>query len=208
MFSILVLFALNVVTPGASFILTVRNALSHGRAAGLLVALGLSSMDFVYAVAALLGLAAVMTQFPSFALVVSVFGGMWLTKLGLSLYMREDSSYGDSEEDEAVDALTFYKTGATMGATNPQGIVFFSSAFLTSATTGLLSSYAAMLLAGVALVSVVLRGLIAWLSSIVWFQDFYTRYVRTFETMAGVCLVMYGAKLFAKGLAPLGSMLT
>lgn len=207
MFSVLLLFALNVVTPGASFILTVRNALSHGRLAGFLVAMGLSAVDVVYAIAALIGMATVLAQFPSFSLIVSVFGGLWLTRLGMSLYFKEASTYEESEEPAPVGPLAFFKTGAFMGTTNPQGIVFFSSAFLTTAAITEFDTRAVALLAGVALVSVALRGGIAWFSSIQWFQKFYSQNVKVFEGFAGVCLVGYGAKLFAHGLAPAGRMI-
>jgi len=75
---ILAILAVGVISPGPSFILVARTAVAVSRTAAVSSALGMASGAIVLAVAALLGLNALLHQIPTAYLVLKIFGGIYL----------------------------------------------------------------------------------------------------------------------------------
>jgi threonine/homoserine/homoserine lactone efflux protein len=78
-----VLTAMLVVTPGASTAVVVRNALSGGRAAGLAAACGIGVANTTWALAAGLGVTALLARAPIVFGAIRVGGAAYLAVLGL-----------------------------------------------------------------------------------------------------------------------------
>jgi threonine/homoserine/homoserine lactone efflux protein len=83
-----VLAALTVgaISPGPSFVMVARIAVSSSRSNGLAAALGMGAGGVLFALAALLGLQAVLLAVPSLYLLLKVAGGIYLAYLGLRIW--------------------------------------------------------------------------------------------------------------------------
>jgi threonine/homoserine/homoserine lactone efflux protein len=73
---------LGAMSPGPSFIMVARTALAVSRTDGVAAAFGMSIGGVLFAVAALLGLHAVLNTVPSLYAIVKVLGGAYLLYLG------------------------------------------------------------------------------------------------------------------------------
>src|SRR4051812_46507509 len=77
--------AVGTVSPGPSFVMVARLAVATSRANGLGAAVGMGVGGMVFAVAALLGLQAVLLAVPSVYLALKVLGGLYLGYLGFRI---------------------------------------------------------------------------------------------------------------------------
>ena len=144
------------VSPGPSLALVVRSALTGGRLAGLLVALAHSIGVWLYALAVVFGVAAVLLHLPSFMLVVQLIGVLFLMYLGGR--MIRGGLTADEDNTEALSARTAARShgryvidGFLIVFLNPKIMVFFLavfSQFLTSEQS-LQTQVAAATLAGI-----------------------------------------------------------
>jgi len=125
------IFALNILTPGPSFLVTVSNAMARGRRSGVLVALGLATTDTLFAAAATAGLAALISRNMLVLKGISLFG-MWLVYGGLRLILTKTAKQLPQEAEHATGAFSAtlaYRLGFTTAAFNVQAILFFRLCF-------------------------------------------------------------------------------
>jgi threonine/homoserine/homoserine lactone efflux protein len=203
--SIACLFALNVLTPGASFVLTVSNALAHGPRAGYGVALGLAFADTLLAILAVAGLAAVLKTNGSALLVLGYVGGVWMAATGLKMFQRSRQTDFELVADGAIPELALssgLRLGASAGLSIPQAIIFFASVFVA----GLVGEPSAVQAVGVVLTvaasSIVVRCGIVRLVTLPVVREAYLARRREIETISGVALFSFGMKLAVKALLP------
>jgi threonine efflux protein len=78
--------AVDVVSPGPSFVMVARLAVATSRANGLGAAVGMGVGGAVFAVAALSGLQAVLLAVPSVYVALKLLGGLYLGYLGLRIF--------------------------------------------------------------------------------------------------------------------------
>ena len=74
------------VSPGPSFVVVARTAISSSRSDGFAAALGMGIGGLAFAVAALLGLHGLLLAVPSLYLVFKVAGGLYLAYLGIRIW--------------------------------------------------------------------------------------------------------------------------
>jgi threonine/homoserine/homoserine lactone efflux protein len=197
-FVMLGIFALNVITPGASFVLTISNAMTHGRRSGLLIALGLATADTTFAAAATAGLAALVSQNILIVKAISLIGGMWFIYGGLRLILKNKAKELPQEAEGTTGALPValaYRLGFTAGLFNAQAIVFFSSLFLAALTAKPSLNEALALVLGVAVVSAFTRCNIVMIFTIRSVVSFYSRQRRRVQAISGSALAAFGLKL-------------
>ncbi|MBN3802285.1 LysE family transporter [Paraburkholderia sp. Ac-20336] len=197
-FAMLGVFALNVLTPGASFVLTVSNAMNHGQRSGLFIALGLATADTLFAVAATAGLATLLGQSIFLVKGISLLGGLWFIQGGLRFMLsnRTPSPSSDAQRRAvALSASHAYRIGLTAGMLNAQAIIFFSSLFLTALSVKPPLSVAVALVVGVACVSVLTRCNIVLVATVKSVANFYAKQRRRVEFLSGSTLTAFGLKL-------------
>ncbi len=196
----LALFAVNVLTPGASFVLTVSNAMSHGRRTGYGIALGLATADTLFALAAVLGLAAVVSHHPSLLKAVAFFGGLWFVYGGVRLVLKGKSQSLPQEADRVQGELAWslaYRLGLTAGSFNPQAVIFFSTMLVSALSTHPSATSLAILVVGVAAVSSATRCTIVGLFTQNTMKTVYSKHRRKVETCSGTAMAAFGLKLAA-----------
>jgi threonine/homoserine/homoserine lactone efflux protein len=196
----LTLFAINVLTPGASFVLTVSNAMSHGRRTGYGIALGLATADTLFALAAVLGLATVVSSHPTLLKGIAFFGGLWFVYGGVRLVLRGKAQSLPQEADGVQGELPLslaYRLGLTAGSFNPQAVIFFSTMFVAALSTRPNALTLAILVLGVAAVSSVTRCTIVRLLTQDKVKSVFSKHRRKVETCSGTAMAAFGLKLAA-----------
>ena len=188
----LTLFA-GAASPGPSLALVVRSALQGGRPAGLWVALAHGIGVWLYALAVVFGVAAVLLHLPSLMLVVQLIGVLFLMYLGSR--MVRGGLTADEDNTEALSAQTaarshgrYVTDGFLIVFLNPKILVFFLavfSQFLTSAQS-LQTQVAAATLAG--FIDGLWYGLIATLVSLGSFGALLQRHRAKIDLFFGAAL--------------------
>ncbi len=123
--------AVGVVSPGPSFLLVARTAVSSSRNAGLLTAVGMGVGGVVFAAAALLGLHAVLLAVPSLYLGLKVFGGLYLTYIGIKIWFAADRPLSDSvnASSERTSPSRSFAMGFATQVSNPKTAIVYASVF-------------------------------------------------------------------------------
>lgn len=194
------LFAINVLTPGASFVMTVSNAMNHGRRSGVFVALGLTTADVMFAVMATAGLAALLSRDVMLLNAISFFGGVWFAYGGIRLILKHQAVSLPLQSGKYLGSLPVpiaYRLGFMAGAVNAQAIIFFSTIFTIAGPATSDPHEAIALVAGVVVVSALTRSSVVQLFTTDRVMRFYAAQRRKIETLSGGMLAAFGMKLGA-----------
>jgi threonine/homoserine/homoserine lactone efflux protein len=119
-----------VVSPGPSFVLVARTAISSTRTDGVAAAIGMGAGGVVFAVAALLGLQGLLLAVPSVYLVLKILGGLYLAYLGIRIWLS-------AKQPLPVVGLPTGRTtklkslvlGFTTQVSNPKTAIVYASVF-------------------------------------------------------------------------------
>ena len=189
-----------IVTPGQDTLLTVRNTVIGGRAAGLLTAFGVVIGQLCWTAAVTVGVGALLLAVPAAISVLTLGGAVYLVYLGIQ-YLREASNdiapaRGAAGDSQSRPKLTFLRQGLISNLGNPKMLLFFTS---------LLPSFAVqspgLPLAGLGTAFSVLT--LAWLScyvaAVAMLGSILARVAvrRTVNLVAGTALLVVGVSIAA-----------
>jgi threonine/homoserine/homoserine lactone efflux protein len=182
-----------IVTPGQDTALTIRNTLTGGRRAGVRTALGVSSGQAVWALAAAAGLAAVLQASEPAFLALRLAGAAYLVYLGahaLWLALR-----GSAHHAVAARRGAPYRQGVLSNLGNPKMAVFF-----TSLLPQFGHSFAALLGLGIVFCAMTLAWLSAYAVVIARVGHVLRRpgVRRLIDAVTGAVLVAFGLRLAAE----------
>jgi threonine/homoserine/homoserine lactone efflux protein len=188
-----------IVTPGQDMALTLRNTL-RGRRAGMATCFGVTTGLFLWAVAASVGLAALLAASEPVFVALRLVGAAYLLYLGAqallsALRRRPDTSTG-ARAVQPLAPATAYRQGLLSNLGNPKIAVFFTS-FLPQFTTGGRGAFSAMLLLGLAFCALTLLWLTAYASAVAGVGDLLRRPVvrRVVDGLSGVVLTLFGVRI-------------
>lgn len=116
-------------SPGVSFLLVARMAMSSSRRAALSVAAGMGFGASVFAAIALAGLHTLLTLVPSLYTGLKVAGGCYLLWLALKMFRRPSNHFNDSAGTEEVSVSKAFMTGVFTQISNPHTALVFASIF-------------------------------------------------------------------------------
>jgi threonine/homoserine/homoserine lactone efflux protein len=119
-----------VVSPGPSFVLVARTAVSSSRSDGVAAAIGMGAGGVVFALAALLGLQGLLLAVPSVYLVLKVLGGLYLAYLGIRIWLSARQPLPvvglGSGRTTKLKSLVL---GFTTQVSNPKTAIVYASVF-------------------------------------------------------------------------------
>ncbi|MEC4728121.1 LysE family translocator [Shewanella sp. D64] len=128
--SLAVLGILIVMSPGADFVLVLRNSLNQGRRIGLWTAIGVSLAITVHISYSMLGIGYLISQNELLFTLIRYAGAGYLIYLGiiglLSSNQAIDTSSSSSKQSTALSAMT---QGFLCNLLNPKTMLFFLSIF-------------------------------------------------------------------------------
>jgi threonine/homoserine/homoserine lactone efflux protein len=188
-----------IVTPGQDTALTIRNTLLGGRRSGVFTALGVSSGQACWTVAASAGLAALLQASEPAFLALKLAGAAYLIYLGAqalaAALRRQPSRQHLASSAPAFRSVVAYRQGLVSNLGNPKMAVFF-----TSLLPQFGSSFAALVGLGLLFCALTLAWLAAYAVVVARAGDFLrrSRVRRTVEGVTGAVLVALGLRLAAE----------
>jgi threonine/homoserine/homoserine lactone efflux protein len=193
--------ALVIVTPGQDTALTIRNTLADGRRSGLATALGVSTGQAVWTLAASAGVAALLVASEPAFLALKLAGGAYLVYLGAQALLAA-LGLGRTHRAEAFSGsrrLTppaAFRQGVVSNLGNPKMAVFFTSLLPQFAPNGG-ASFAALLALGLVFCSMTMAWLTAYSLAVDRAGDVLRRPAvrRVLDAVTGAVLVALGLRL-------------
>jgi threonine/homoserine/homoserine lactone efflux protein len=123
--------ALVIVTPGQDTALTIRSTLLGGRRAGVLTALGVSTGQAVWTLAASAGITALLLASEPAFLAVKLAGAIYLVFLGGQMLVRaarlSRAPVDIVKQTDGLSSAKAYRQGVVSNLGNPKMAVFFTS---------------------------------------------------------------------------------
>lgn len=118
------------VSPGPSFLMVSHISMTRSRTAGLMVALGMGTGGLAFAILALAGLAALITQVPLLHMALQIAGGLYLALMAWKLW-RGASQPLDVVNSAAVPVSMrrIYLSALLTQISNPKTAVVYASIF-------------------------------------------------------------------------------
>jgi threonine/homoserine/homoserine lactone efflux protein len=184
-----------IVTPGQDTALTIRNTLAAGRRAGSSTALGVSTGQAVWALAAAAGVAALLQASEPAFLAVRLAGAAYLVYLGVAalvLALRRSPTRTDERAGRRSRRLAPFGQGLISNLGNPKMAVFF-----TSLLPQFGNSFLALLALGLVFCSLTLAWLAGYALAVAKAGGFLRRsgIRRALDGLTGAVLVGLGLRL-------------
>jgi threonine/homoserine/homoserine lactone efflux protein len=127
-FSVLGIFSLGVISPGADFSVVVKNSLTKGRKEGLLTALGIATGITIHLTYSIFGLGIILNQNPSLIQWIKILGGFYLMYLGVrSLIGSTGIAKPEEKRTKPKTKRSWYYEGLLTNLLNPQAALFLIS---------------------------------------------------------------------------------
>jgi threonine/homoserine/homoserine lactone efflux protein len=198
--AILGAMAIGVVSPGPSFLMVAREAVSLSRANGLAAALGMGLGGTIFALAALGGLQAVLLAVPVLYSTLKVLGGLYLCYLGYRIYAgaKRPLSVPDVRSGGAGRSIRrSLWFGLTTQVSNPKTAVVYASVFAAFLPSHLSLHLAIALVVLIFVLETSWYAIVATLLSTDAPRRAYVGYKALVDRVAGVVMVGLGLKLIA-----------
>ncbi|MBP2442883.1 LysE family translocator [Rhizobium leguminosarum] len=128
--SIMAALAVGAMSPGPSFVVVSRIAISRSRLDGLAAALGMGAGGVVFAVLALAGLTALLSQFEWLYVLLKVAGGAYLIYIAVNIWRgaAQPLQVSDAGDSQRAPMLSF-TTALLTQLSNPKTIIVYASLF-------------------------------------------------------------------------------
>ena len=189
--------AVGVVSPGPSFVLVARVAVSTSRANGLAAALGMGLGGVVFGCAALLGLQAVLLAVPTLYLVLKVLGGSYLAYLGYRIFAgaRQPLAADTSGGSQRASVASSFWLGFSTQVSNPKTAIVYASVFAAFLPGTFSLPFAVTLLCVIFVIESGWYAIVAVLLSSAQSRRAYLSYKAWVDRTAGFVMMGLGLKL-------------
>lgn len=128
--SLAILGVLIVISPGADFVLVLKNSLNSGRKAGIATAIGVSLAVCVHIAYSLLGISYLISQNQWLFNLVRYAGAAYLIYLGLKgIFSKRDTQEILVSHKQQSPSWRYFSQGFLCNALNPKTMLFFLSIF-------------------------------------------------------------------------------
>jgi threonine/homoserine/homoserine lactone efflux protein len=192
--------ALVIVTPGQDTALTIRSTLLGGRRAGVLTALGVSTGQAVWTLAASAGITALLLASQPAFLAVKLAGAIYLVFLGAQMLVhalcRTPDPVRIARPGTSLSSPIAYRQGVVSNLGNPKMAVFFTS-LLPQFTRESGPRFAAFLALGLCFCVMTAIWLTAYAFAVARAKDVFQRprVRRLVDGLTGAVLVALGLRL-------------
>ncbi|ARQ56353.1 LysE family translocator [Rhizobium sophoriradicis] len=128
--SIMAALMVGAMSPGPSFVVVSRIAISQSRLDGLAAALGMGAGGVVFAVLALAGLTALLSQFEWLYILLKVAGGVYLVYIAVNIWKGAGRPLEVSDAVHGRRApMRSFTTALLTQLSNPKTIIVYASLF-------------------------------------------------------------------------------
>ena len=190
-----------VISPGADFVIVVKNSLSGSRRSGIYTAIGIATAIWIHTFYTLAGIGIVISQSLLLFSFIKIIGALYLIYLGISSIRNKDMLNKISTHKIGLSDWQSFQTGFLTNLFNPKATMFYVSVFtqVVSITTPIFIQ--------------LFYGFIISLSCLFWFsfvsiflnnENIKSQFLKAqnpIEIALGVILIGFGLKV---GLTELG----
>lgn len=183
--------------PGPGTIAILNATAKNGLGAGFGAVLGTLFGDFIYMMAAVMGLAAVMQANPILFEALQWFGAAYLAWMGIQLLRTRFTGAGDTPEPQR-SGWSYFRQACAVSLTNPKVILFFVAffpLFLRADASG--TTLVAMMLHVTLLSFLYQAGLVLVGNAVALHLKAFPFARRLATRLAGIALIGFGFKLAA-----------
>jgi len=183
------------IIPGAGTFAILNATARGGVGSGMKAVLGTLSGDFIYMLAAVLGLAAILNAYPSILASSKWIGSAYLCWIGWKILR---SSVTDQSTDITLNqkGWTYFRQALAVSLTNPKVIMFFMAFFPLFLSTESMSVALLSLMVHVTAISFLYQTGLVLVGNAVARRLSQRPYVRLVATrLAGVAFIAFGTKL-------------
>lgn len=197
---LLLIGLLIVMSPGADFVLVLKNTMAGGRRAGLLTALGISMAIIVHITYCFIGVSYIISQNIYLYSAVKYLGAAYLIYIGIKSILAADQQLVVGGASISQPKKTnFFVQGFLCNALNPKTMLFFVSLFsqLVPVDGG---SYVPALAYGsyISVLHWLWFSLVAILFSSKVFMDYMQSIKKRLDQICGGVLILFGSVLALK----------
>lgn len=185
-------------SPGVSFLLVARTAMSSSRRVALAVAAGLGFGALIFAVIALAGLHTLLTLVPSLYTGLKVAGGCYLLWLALKILRRPSNRVIDSTAIDEVSASKAFLTGVLTQISNPHTALVFASIFSAALSKNIQPAMYIILPLMAFVIDVLWYAIVACLLSSDRPRLAYIKYRKFIDKLSGGVMAFLGLRLLLK----------
>lgn len=185
-------------SPGVSFLLVARTAMSSSRRAALSVAAGMGFGAFIFAVIALAGLHTLLTLIPSLYTGLKLAGGCYLLWLAVKMFRRPSNRFNDLTETEEVSASKAFMTGVFTQISNPHTALVFASIFSAALSKNIQPVMYIILPTMAFVIDVLWYAVVACLLSTQGPRQAYIKYRKFIDKLSGGIMALLGIRLLLK----------
>lgn len=187
---------LGAMSPGPSFIMIVRTAVTSSRISAISAAAGMGTGCMVFSIVALAGLHSLLTMVPWLYEVLKVAGGIYLLWLGIAMFRRPQA-----HNQEVIARSAFlspgkaFFTGMATQLSNPNTAIVFGSIFAAVLTKNI-ALYLYIVLPLIAFViDTAWYAFVAWLLSAQKPRSIYMSYKSWLDKTGGLVMGYLGLRL-------------
>ncbi len=185
-------------SPGVSFLLVARTAMSSSRRAALAVAAGMGFGALIFAAIALAGLHTLLTLIPSLYTGLKVAGGCYLLWLALKMFRRPANRFNDSAATEDVSVSKAFLTGVLTQISNPHTALVFASIFSAALSKNIQPAMYIVLPSMAFVIDVLWYAVVACLLSTDGPRLAYIKYRKFIDKLSGGVMAFLGLRLLLK----------
>ncbi len=183
------------ISPGPSFVLSIRTAASEGFRPAAALALGFGIGAAIWAGAALAGLAILFELVPPLFLVLKVGGGIFLIWLAIGMWRHSHEPMPAARNTRPRGVLSGIRLGCAAQIANPKPAIFFGAVFVGLVPPGAGMADKALVIANVLWIETAWYLLTARLFSLPRPRDAYARAKIWLDRAMGGILGGLGAKV-------------
>ena len=190
-----------VISPGADFVIVVKNSLSGSRQSGIYTAIGIATAIWIHTFYTLAGIGIVISQSLLLFSFIKIIGALYLIYLGITSIRNKQMLNKISTHKISLSDWQSFQTGFITNLFNPKATMFYVSVFtqVVSITTPIFIQ--------------LFYGFIISLSCLIWFsfvsiflnneniKSQFLKAQKPIEIALGVILIGFGLKV---GLTELG----
>lgn len=185
------------VSPGPSFVMVARTAVCAGRVNGLAAAVGMGLGGVVFAVAALVGLQAVLVSVPALYVAFKIGGGIYLLYLGVLIWRgaKQPLAVPAAPGDGSGGPLRSLLLGLGTQLSNPKAAIVYASVFAAFLPNGAALAVGIAITALVFVIETAWYALVAVMLSAAQPRRTYLRFKAWIDRAAGGVVTALGLKL-------------
>lgn len=203
MFTILLIHLAGLASPGPDFFYVVRQSASHSNKAGILAATGIALGIVFWAGFAIFGLAWLNNSINAiFQYIIMLIGGCYLAYIGSKMVrVTQNATFSNASQNlSELRPLTDIKKGLLINIFNAKAGVYFTS--VVSAFIGNFKETSELftLLFLFVISTFIYFVLVALLFSRKPIQQFYSKYSRYIDNVAGLIFICFGLMLIYEGI--------